>query len=284
MIKLRTTLTVSITVSKMKTKSKTTLIHALEETNKHPRVYNPNINNTISFRSEDFKELSALKLQNNQGFRSVFHEAPPMFTSKDSGYEYLRDLRAYLQAYTPKVKELQIRDVIIERRTRRSRNAVILFGLLFSQIAQRESSRNLNEDLIFFISEDKHKSRKTLKRHKEKHTKKEKYTTHPVREDILDKSLTSEERSNLEEINNIIDKTQGSKYLNNPKFVGRMHYNKALILDNTLNAKYRIIPLDSGSAGNSIGSNLLKELKIKKYINNKDHTIQLGETITEIKE
>ncbi|ORX51127.1 hypothetical protein BCR36DRAFT_370077 [Piromyces finnis] len=88
----------------------------------HPRIFNSKLQATVPFHPTEFEDLPTSNSTAASGFRSLFKTRPPLYTTKDKGYEFLADLKAYLQTYTPQVNEAQIRDAILEKGAERSSN------------------------------------------------------------------------------------------------------------------------------------------------------------------
>ncbi|ORX44063.1 hypothetical protein BCR36DRAFT_373544 [Piromyces finnis] len=167
-----------------------------------------------------------------------------------------------------KLPKLPIKDPREDFQEQNEDNKIIyknFIEIIYKTIAEIEGSKSMKEDLKSFV----HQRETTNKVRKEQNTKyahtykskpetrikyhktaSEKGRQNPkqiTRKNILDDNIKDKQKSKLtqEFIHNTIESIKNSKYLNNPKFGGRMHYNKAVIIDNKYTAKYAIVLLDS---------------------------------------
>jgi len=80
---------------------------------KNKRTYDPNKMCVVPFRPDDFRDRQAVEITQLESFRKLFNRGPPKYTTKDKGYDYLRDLHSYLQAYFPQIQEEQAKEAIL---------------------------------------------------------------------------------------------------------------------------------------------------------------------------
>ncbi|ORX44054.1 hypothetical protein BCR36DRAFT_373535 [Piromyces finnis] len=372
----------------------------------HPRIYNSKVKPVVPFRPVEFQDLPLEIQQNVSGFRTLFNIPAPRYKNKHSGYEFLSSLKAYLQAYCPRINEMQICDAIIARGgkevkqwfentyktkidnkdlawnesttwqklnnfiyqfenefcelslqeqenkwkslkintlnienlellieeiekignninksyfsrfTKLSRTLPANFAekcleklpklpirdpredfneqneeneeiykdfieIIFKTIAEIEGNKSMKEDLKTFVNNYKDTPNKSKIKpqskysniHSDKWNKKHKETkinankgrptsNYNIKKSILDSNIKEYQKKRFTQkfIHNTIESIKNLKYLNNPRFGGRMHYNKAVVINNKYMAKYAIVLLDSGSAGNCIGENIVNNL------------------------
>ncbi|ORX73522.1 hypothetical protein BCR32DRAFT_249874 [Anaeromyces robustus] len=80
------------------------------------KQFDPNRTPTIPFLPEEFGEEveeTALQKKSKETFGKIFQSKPPKYTSIDEGYDFLRNLKKYIQDFCPGLSETNIRDAIL---------------------------------------------------------------------------------------------------------------------------------------------------------------------------
>jgi len=127
---------------------------------RHPRNYGSSRQPTIIFGpgNPDEEALPSQEEGENFAFRSIFCNRPPVYTTKEEGYDFLRDIRGYLEDYYPRANEKQVKDALLsqvpkEIQTWYKKDFLEKFDLKDIQWNQTPTWRKLNNLVYHFEKE-----------------------------------------------------------------------------------------------------------------------------------